>query len=113
VRSVVLIKKLILAISMIALGELPVMAQSATYYSSRYHGQRTASGIRFNNNQPMAAHPNLPFGTQVKVTNRKNGKSVVVRIVDRCNCSIDLSQAAFKQISSLSSGRVPVSIQPL
>ncbi|WP_370051352.1 septal ring lytic transglycosylase RlpA family protein [Cyanothece sp. BG0011] len=83
-------------------------AQTATYYASHYQGQKTASGVRFNNNAMMAAHPSLPFGTKVKVTNRKTGKSVIVRIVDRCRCSLDLSQSAFRTIGSLKSGRIPV-----
>ncbi|HAC64748.1 MAG TPA: hypothetical protein DCF68_14735 [Cyanothece sp. UBA12306] len=106
-------KKLFLSILMIALTAAPGQAQSATYYSSRYQGRKTASGVRFSNSQPMAAHPSLPFGSKVKVTNRKNGKSVIVRVVDRCRCSIDLSQAAFRQIGSLKSGRIPVRIQVL
>ncbi|MGB5771809.1 MAG: septal ring lytic transglycosylase RlpA family protein, partial [Crocosphaera sp.] len=70
-------------------------------------------GVRFNNNAMMAAHPSLAFGTKVKVTNRKTGKSVIVRIVDRCRCSLDLSQSAFRSIGSLKSGRIPVSIRVL
>ena len=101
-------KKVSLSILMIALAAMPVQAQTATYYASRYQGQRTASGVRFNNNAMMAAHPSLPFGTKVKVTNRKTGKSVVVRIVDRCRCSLDLSQSAFRAIGSLKTGRIPV-----
>lgn len=112
-RSVVLIKKLILATLMIALTEVPATAQTATFYGSGYQGRRTASGARFSQHQPVAAHPSLPIGTRVRVTNRNNGKSVIVRIVDRCRCSIDLSQAAFRQIGSLSKGRVPVKIQVL
>ena len=108
-----MIKKLILATLMIALTEVPATAQTATFYSSSYQGKRTASGVRFSQHQPVAAHPSLPFGTRVKVTNRNTGKSVVVRIVDRCRCSIDLSQSAFRQIASLGRGRVPVKIQVL
>ena len=106
-------KKVSLSILMIALAAMPVQAQTATYYASHYQGERTASGVRFNNNAMMAAHPSLPFGTKVKVTNRKTGKSVVVRIVDRCRCSLDLSQTAFKSIGSLKTGRIPVSIKIL
>lgn len=105
--------KLCLAILMIALTAVPGQAQTATYYASGYHGRKTASGLRFSNYQPMAAHPSLPFGTRVKVTNPRNGKSVVVRIVDRCRCSIDLSQGAFKSIGSLGAGRIPVRLQVL
>ncbi|MEA5510660.1 septal ring lytic transglycosylase RlpA family protein [Crocosphaera sp. UHCC 0190] len=106
-------KKFYLATLMIALTAIPAQAQTATYYSSGHHGQKTASGVRFSNHQPMAAHPSLPFGTKVKVTNRRTGKSVIVRIVDRCRCSIDLSQGAFRAIGSLKSGRIPVSIRVL
>nr|WP_107670423.1 septal ring lytic transglycosylase RlpA family protein [Cyanothece sp. BG0011] len=101
-------KKISLSILMIALAAMPIKAQTATYYASHYQGQKTASGVRFNNNAMMAAHPSLPFGTKVKVTNRKTGKSVIVRIVDRCRCSLDLSQSAFRTIGSLKSGRIPV-----
>lgn len=106
-------KKLVLALGMVAFATLPGQAQSATFYHSNYHGKTTASGKTFSNHQPVAAHPSLPLGSRVRVTNRNNGRSVVVTVVDRCRCSIDLSQAAFSQIGSLSSGRVPVSIQRL
>ena len=104
-------KKLLISTLMIALTAAPGQAQTATYYSSHYHGKKTASGVIFSNYQPLAAHPSLPFGTRVKVTNRKNGKSIIVRVVDRCRCTIDLSQGAFQQIGSLKSGRIPVTIK--
>ena len=52
----------------------------ASYYKS---GRKTANGERFNPNGLTAAHRTLPFGTKVRVTNLRNGKSVVVRINDR------------------------------
>src|SRR5688572_10703338 len=55
----------------------------ASYYAHKYHGRTTASGERFDMNAMTAAHRTLPFGTRVRVTNRENGKSVVVRINDR------------------------------
>jgi rare lipoprotein A len=48
-----------------------------------YAGKKTASGERANPRGLTAAHKTLPFGTKVRVTNRRNGKSVVVRINDR------------------------------
>lgn len=65
-----------------AAAALPAQAQSgrASWYGS---GHRTASGERFNPNGLTAAHRSLPFGTRVRVTNRSNGRSVVVRINDR------------------------------
>jgi len=104
-------KKLLLALGMVTVVALPSTAQTATYYSSHYHGKRTASGATFSNYQPMAAHPSLPLGSRVRVTNRSNGRSVVVQVVDRCRCSIDLSQAAFSQIGSMGSGRIAVRVE--
>jgi rare lipoprotein A len=52
----------------------------ASYYKT---GQHTASGERYNPNGLTAAHRNLAFGTRLKVTNLRNGKSVIVRVNDR------------------------------
>ena len=52
----------------------------ASWYA---HGRKTANGERFNPGAMTAAHRSLPFGTHVRVTNRTNGRSVVVRINDR------------------------------
>lgn len=106
-------KRIAIALGMLIATQLPISAQTATYYASHFNGRRTASGATFSNGAMMAAHPSLPFGTRLRVTNRSNGKSVIVRVVDRCRCSLDLSQAAFRQIGSLRSGRIPVSIQRL
>ncbi|TXN69279.1 septal ring lytic transglycosylase RlpA family protein [Methylobacterium sp. WL18] len=61
---------------------LPAAAQSggASWYGS---GHRTANGERFNPNGLTAAHRSLPFGTRVRVENRRTGRTVVVRINDR------------------------------
>jgi rare lipoprotein A len=69
---------------------------------------RTASGERMNASLFTAAHRSLKFGTKVKVTNRNNGKSVVVRINDRGPFHgkriIDLSKAAARDIDMVSAG---------
>jgi rare lipoprotein A len=54
----------------------------ASYYGTE-SGSRTASGARYNPSAMTAAHRTLPFGTKVRVTNKRNGRSVVVRINDR------------------------------
>lgn len=61
---------------------LPAAAQSgaASWYGS---GHRTANGERFNPNGMTAAHRSLPFGTKVRVENRRTGRAVIVRINDR------------------------------
>ncbi len=55
----------------------------ASWYGRRYHGRRTANGEIFDMNAPTAAHPTLPFGSRVHVTNLENGRSVTLRINDR------------------------------
>src|SRR5262245_33268003 len=59
------------------------MAQSGIASVYGYEGQRTANGERAQPNGLTAAHRTLPFGTRVRVTNKSNGRSVVVRINDR------------------------------
>src|ERR1700733_111702 len=56
---------------------------TASYYSAKYNGRRTASGQRFSSNAMTAAHKTLPLGTRVKLTNPRNHHSVVVRVNDR------------------------------
>ncbi|WP_105370401.1 septal ring lytic transglycosylase RlpA family protein [Neorhizobium huautlense] len=76
---------------------------------------KTASGERMNASLLTAAHRSLPFGTKVKVTNKRNGKSVVVRINDRGpfirGRVIDVSKAAAKNIGMVSSGTAQVCYQ--
>ena len=77
-----------------------------------YHGSKTASGERANRHGLTAAHRTLPFGTRVKVTNKRNGKSVVVRINDRGpfikGRIIDLTPQGASALSF--SGLAPVSV---
>ncbi len=88
-------------------------AETATYYHDSYQGSPTASGTPYDAWGYTAAHPTYRLGTTVRVTNRNNGRSVDVLINDRCNCGIDLSKAAARQIGLLSSGVAPVSVTPL
>jgi rare lipoprotein A len=87
----------------------------AAYYSNRLDGRKTASGQIFDQSALTAAHPTLPFGTKVKVTNTKNGRSVVVRINDRGPTQpgrvIDLSRAAAGKLAMLRAGLVPVKLE--
>jgi rare lipoprotein A len=75
----------------------------ACFYADKYNGNKTASGETFSNSKYTAAHKKLPFGTRVKVTNKANGKSVVVTINDRGSFSggfdIDLAKKAFMEIT--------------
>jgi rare lipoprotein A len=89
----------------------------ASFYSNQFHGRTTANGETFNMNQLTAAHPSLPFGTWVKVTNLRNGRDVVVRINDRGpfvkGRIIDLSIGAAKEIGLLKSGTVQVKLETI
>jgi rare lipoprotein A len=80
----------------------------ASYYAEKYHGRPTASGEIFNMNELTAAHAYWAFGTKVRVTFLKTGKSVVVRINDRFpgykGRIIDLSKAAAKKIGLIGPG---------
>lgn len=91
------------------------MRGKASWYGPGFQGRRTASGERFNAWAYTAAHRSLPFGTQVKVTNLRNGRSVVVRINDRGPYSggrvIDLSKAAAQAIGIIRSGTAPVRLE--
>ncbi len=87
----------------------------ASWYGKEDHGDLTASGEPYNMYEYTAAHRTLPFGTLVKVTNLKNGKSVIVRINDRGpfvkGRIIDLSYASAKKIGMIKQGTAPVSLE--
>lgn len=88
---------------------------NASWYGGKFQGRPTANGEIFDTNEFTAAHRTLPFGTRVKVTNLRNGKSTVVRINDRGpfiqGRIIDLSKAAAEAIGMIDTGTAPVSIE--
>ncbi len=89
----------------------------ASYYAAEFNGRKTASGEIYNMYDLTAAHPKLPFGTRVKVTNLSNKKSIIVRINDRMpdfkGRVIDLSYRAAKEIGMIQQGIQEVSIEIL
>jgi rare lipoprotein A len=89
----------------------------ASYYAKALHGRRTASGERYDMQALTAAHPTLPFGSRVRVTNLDNGRSVVVRINDRGpyveKRVIDLSYAAARELQFISDGTTKVRLDVL
>lgn len=92
------------------------LSGKATYYGNKYTKKRkTANGEWFDKNAYTAAHKTLPFGTIVRVTNNRNGKSVNVRITDRGPFGkgriIDLSPIAAKDLDMLRAGVVPVIVE--
>ncbi|WP_066375393.1 MULTISPECIES: septal ring lytic transglycosylase RlpA family protein [unclassified Anabaena] len=89
----------------------------ASFYGRGFAGRPTATGERFNPEAMTAAHRSLPFGTRVRVTNTRNGRSVVVRINDRGpyirGRIIDLSTGAARVLGMIGSGLAPVKIEVL
>ena len=89
----------------------------ASFYGAYFAGRKTASGERFNPSKMTAAHKTLPFGTRVRVTNMRNGRSVVVRINDRGpfirGRVIDLSRGAAGVIGMIGRGIAPVRVEVL
>jgi rare lipoprotein A len=87
----------------------------ASWYGGSHHGGPTASGERFNKNEMTAAHRTLKMNTRVRVTNKRNGRTVEVRINDRGPYGhgriIDLSEAAAKKLDMIDAGVVPVRLE--
>jgi len=87
----------------------------ASYYAHRFHGRRMSSGIPYHKDSLTCAHRTLPYGTLLEVRNKKNNRSVVVKVTDRGpytrNRIIDLSYAAAKELGMLHQGVVQVEIK--
>jgi rare lipoprotein A len=87
----------------------------ASWYGPGFHGQATTSGDIYDQHDLTAAHPNLPLGTRVRVTNLDTARSVEVRINDRGpfvkGRAIDLSYAAARAIGVVGPGTAPVRIE--
>ncbi len=89
------------------------LSLTACYYSKDYTG-RVASGPRYNPKKLTAAHRTLPFGTKLRVTSLRSGRSVIVVVNDRGpftkRCRLDLSFAAAKVLRMIDSGLARVSV---
>ena len=89
----------------------------ASWYGPGFHGKQTASGEVYDMEAMTAAHPDLPFGSIVRVVNLDNGRETRVRINDRGpfarNRVVDLSRAAAREIGMLGSGTARVRIEVL
>jgi rare lipoprotein A len=88
----------------------------ASYALASFYGEdtETASGEKFNANELTAAHPSLPFGTRLRVTNVNNGRSVIVRVNDRGpfvrGRTVDVSSAAAERIGMIDQGVAKVKL---
>ena len=90
---------------------------TCSYYSLKYNGRRSASGQRFSNNALTAASKTLPFGTRVKLTNPKNGHSVIVRVNDRGpfvkGRDISVTRRVAKKLGMMHSGVLSLEMETL
>jgi rare lipoprotein A len=95
----------------------PVEEGIVSWYGESFHERPTASGELFDATAMTMAHPKLPFGTKVKVTNLRNGRSVVVRVNDRgpfhAGRIIDLSYAAAAKLGFIKQGTARVEVRAL
>jgi len=95
-------------------GEIASETGKACFFTSRSDGSLTASGEPSNSRDLVAGHASYPLGARVLVTNLANGKSVVVRIVDRFPRTsgrvINLSEAAARELDFVKSGTAEVSL---
>src|SRR3954470_21632435 len=94
-----------------------IQVGDASWYGKHHQGRRTASGEQFDAKSLTAAHPTLPMGSEVRVTNLRNGRWVDVRITDRGPFGhrrvIDVSQAAAEEIGLKGKGVGRVKIEAL
>ncbi len=84
-------------------GKLYKSSAKVSYYHNKFNGRKTANGEKFSNSKLTAAHRKLEFGTKVRLTNKINGKSVIVVINDRGpwkrGRELDISKKAFMEIT--------------
>ena len=89
----------------------------ASWYGSRFHGKKTANGEIYDQMAYTAAHKSLKFGTLLKLTNTKSGKSLVVRINDRGpyipRRQLDLSKAAAIELSVIANGIASLKVEEI
>jgi rare lipoprotein A len=96
-------------------GIVTVQVGVISWYGAAFHDKPTASGERFNSDGYTMAHPTLPFGTKVRVTNLRNGRSIVVRVNDRGphvgSRIADLSRAAAARLGMIKRGVIRARIE--
>ncbi len=92
-------------------------AMVASWYGPGFHGRLTANGETYNQMALTAAHKELPFGTFLRITNQKNGKSVIVRINDRGpyieGRDLDLSKGTAIALGMVQRGVIKVKVEEI
>lgn len=110
---------LVAVLALVCASCVPAFAQTggASWYGPGFHGRKTASGERFDQNAMTCAHRTARFGTKLRVTDTRTGKSIVCRVNDRGpfirGRVVDLSKAAAARLGILSRGIGTVTLQRL
>jgi rare lipoprotein A (peptidoglycan hydrolase) len=93
-----------------------VQKGEASWYGKANHGKKTASGEKFDANAPTAAHPTLPMGTEIEVTNLENGKETTLTVNDRGPHTkgrvLDVSKKGAEELGIVKEGTAQVKIEP-
>jgi len=89
----------------------------ASFYHSKFQGRKTSSGEKYDQDKMTAAHNGLPLNTWIRVTNIKNGRTVVVKINDRLHHRnerlVDLSRSAASKLGYIGRGIARVKVEVL
>lgn len=102
-------------LSLIEYEDLGIM--KASWYGPGFHGRKTANGERFDQMAYTVAHKSMKFGTLLKITNPKNGRSIVVRVNDRGpyieGRELDLSKAAAHELGLIKRGTARLKVEKI
>jgi rare lipoprotein A len=97
-------------------GSEPSEEGSASWYGRPHQGKKTANGERFDANAPTAAHPDLPLGTEIEVTNLENGRETTLTVTDRGPKAkdrvLDVSKKGAQELGFVKDGTAQVRIEP-
>ncbi len=95
----------------------PIQYGMASFYHNKFHGRKTSSGELYDKDKMTAAHNGLPLNTWIRVTNIKNGRSVVVKVNDRLHHRnqrlVDLSRKAASSLGYIGRGLTRVKLEVL
>jgi len=93
-----------------------VLYGTASFYGGKFNGRKAANGDIFNQQKLTAACNVLPLNTWIKVTNLRNGRSVIVKVIDRLHARmkrvVDLSKSAAQQLGYIGAGLTKVKVEP-
>ena len=123
-RLTLAITLLLIGVNLVATDTTKIVASkpkiiygTASFYANSFNGKKTANGETFSQKKMTAACNVLPLGTWIRVTNLRNGRSVLVRTNDRLHAKmkrvVDLSRSAAEKLNYVKSGLTQVKVEVL